>query len=301
MRITTPHDFISVVQPNSTIIVGAYYITFVFTAGDGTESLSVVPVTSSDEVKKMIGELYKKFNELKKNIKESLTQHNIPVSEVADVLTSVSPDGDDSHKIFEKDHEKLYTAADHTVLFGHLNYHWSYLDPSLLNRLVRDLELKDVKEKMEVYNLILQRFRQQTPLSLFCRTQKRKRMKITEEFRKMVAEFDWPNDVTLEVVEQFRQEYASNYQLQECAMMVADVCPGSFIITWFIPESIAEKLKGKVPVQILRRYLITTLTVAGVCVYCDKTEVILDFPSHMYIIPYRSLLMLHHSESLLLA
>ena len=68
-------------------------------------------------------------------------------------------------------------------------------------------------------------------------------------------------------------EYASHYKVHEFAMMMANVRPGSFIITWFIPESIAEKLKGKVPVQILKKYLVTTLTVAGVCVYCDKTEV----------------------------
>ena len=252
-------------------------------AGDGAESLSVVPSTSSDKVKKMINELHKRFNELKRHIKECLTQHDILVSEVADVLTSVSPDGDDSHKMFEKDLEKLYAAADHSVLFGRLNYHWSYLDPSLLTRLVRELDLKDVKEKMEEYILDLQQFRKQIPLSRFCQTQRRKNIKLSAEFRKMVAEFDWPNDVTLEVVEKFRQEYASHYQLHEFAMMVANVRSGSFIITWFIPESVAEKLKGKVPVQILRKYLVTTLTVAGVCVYFDKTEVIQhDFPSHMY-------------------
>ena len=256
---------------------------FLFITGGGTESLSVVPVTSIDEVKKMINALYKRFNELKKNIKEYLTQHNILVSEVADVLTAVSPDGNDSHKIFEKDLEKLYAAADHSVLFGRLNYHWSYLDPSLLTRIVRDLELKDVKEKMDEYNFDLQRFREQTPLSLFCQTQKRKKIELSPQFTKMIAKCDWPNDVTLEVVERFRRECASHYQLHEFAMIVADVRPGSFIITWFIPESIAEKLKGKVPVQILRKYLVTTLTVAGVCVYCDKTEVIQrDFPSHMY-------------------
>ena len=87
----------------------------------------------------------------------------------------MSPDGDDSHKMFEKDLEKLYAAADHSVLFGRLNFHWSYLDPSLLSRLVRELELKDVKERMEEYDLDLQQFRKQTPLSLFRQTQKIKK------------------------------------------------------------------------------------------------------------------------------
>ena len=255
---------------------------FVFITGCGTES-SVVPATSSDEVKKMINELHKRFHELKKNIKECLTQHNILVSEVADVLTSVSPDGDNSNKLFEKDLEKLYAAADHSVLFGHLNFHWSYLDPSLLTRLVKELDLKDAKEKMEVYNFDLQQFRKQTPLSLFCRTQERRKIELSPKFRKMVAEFNWPKDVRLEVVEQFRREYASHYQLHEFAMMVADARSGSFIITWFIPELLTEKLKGKVPVQILKKYSVTTLTVAGFCVYCGKTEVFQHhFVFHMH-------------------
>lgn len=120
-------------------------------------------------------ELYKRFDKLKDIIKDCLTKHNILVKKVADILTSVSPDGDDNHKMFESHVKELYTAADHSMLFGHINFHWSYLDPSLLHRLVRELELKEVKETMEVYDLDLRNFRKQTPLSLFCQTQKRKK------------------------------------------------------------------------------------------------------------------------------
>ena len=67
--------------------------------------------------------------------------------------------------------------------------------------------------------------------------------------------FDWRNDVMLEDVEQFRQEYASHYGLHEFAMMVAQVRPGSFIVTWFVPESVVEKLKGKVPRAISQEVL----------------------------------------------
>ena len=102
---------------------------------------------------------------------------------------------------------------------------------------------------------------ERTPLVLFCQTQKRRHIKPPSEFEEMVAAFDWPDDVMLEVVEQFRQEYACHY---ECAMMLAVVRP---IITWFIPESIVEKLKEKVPRHILKKYLVTRLEIAGTCVY----------------------------------
>ena len=50
-------------------------------------------------------------------------------------------------------------------------------------------------------------------------------------------------------------------------MMVAQVRPGCFIITWFVPESVVKKLKGKVPRAILKKYSVTKLEIAGTCVY----------------------------------
>ena len=83
----------------------------------------------------------------------------------------------------------------------------------------------------------------------------------------MVAEFKWPDDVTLEVVEHFREEFACHYNLRECALMIAVVLPGSFIVTWYIPESVVEKLKVNVPKEILEKYNTTKLEIDGECVY----------------------------------
>ena len=200
-----------------------------------------------------------------------LEKKEIPVERVADALTSLSPDDDDHHKMFLESHVRvLVTAVNHSELFGTMNFHWNYLDPSLLDNLVRTFDLEDVKAEMEAYKSDLQLFRMNTLLTTFCRTQKRKKLKLSPEFQEMVAEFDWPENVTLEVVEQFRQEYASHYQLHEFAMMVAQVRPGSFIITWFIPESLVDKLKSKVPRAILEKYSVSKLKIAGVCVYRSR-------------------------------
>ena len=221
-----------------------------------------------------IDELKQKFNILKKSIREALEKSKIPGRDVADVLTQLSPDDDEYHKIFlEKNVDQLCTAGDNSVLFGKMNLHWNYLDPSLLDRLVKELSLNEVKENITTYKSHLQQFRMSTPLTVFCKTQKRRRIELSPEFKVMVAEFKLPNDATLEVVEQFRQECASEYNVHKFAMMVANVRPGSFIITWFIPESIVDKLTRKLPravVEILRKYSVATLTIAGVCVYSNK-------------------------------
>ena len=227
-----------------------------------------VSAESGHDVKQMITELEDKFDVLKNNIRECLERQRIAVRRVADVLTSLSPDEDENHEVFLDSHIKvLVMAVSHSALFLTMNLHWNYLDPSLLEHLVRKFDLREVKLQMELYKENLQLFRMNTPLTLFCRAQKRKRSRLTPDFQEIVADFSWEEDVTLEAVEQFRQEYASHYKLHEFAMMMAQARPGSFIITWFIPESIVDKLKANIPRAILEKYLVSELKIAGVCVY----------------------------------
>ena len=231
----------------------------------------ILGLQSSREVQAAIKMLEKRFDDLKHRIRECLESYEIAVKRVADALTSLPADDVEEHKQFLESHMTvLFKAANHSELFGTMNFHWNYLNYPLLAHLIRKFDLKEVKGDMDAYKNDIQQFREKTPLILFCRTQKRKRIIPPSDFKEMVAEFKWPKDstdVTLEVVEQFRQEYASHYGLRECAMMLAVVRPNCFIVTWFIPESIVEKLKEKVPRTILKKYHVTRLEIAGTCVY----------------------------------
>ena len=220
----------------------------------------------------MIAELEDGFDNLKNATREFLERQRVLVLKVADALTSLSPDSDEQHKklFTESQITALYRAANVSVLFGIMNPHWNYLDPTLLEHLVKKCRLEAMKGQIEGYKSDLQQFRKKTPLNLFCQIQRRKRRRLQEDFEKMVVKFDWPENVTLEDVEQFRQDYASEYSLHECAMMIAQIRSGSYIITWFIPVSIVEKLKAKVPREILKKYCVTKLEIAGACVYRSR-------------------------------
>ena len=179
----------------------------------------------------------------------------MPVKRVADALTSLSADDMEEHKMFLESHlSALYQAPDHSELFGTMNFHWNYQNYHLLDHVVGEFNLEGVKGEMKTYKEDLQQFRKKTPLKLFCQLQRRRHIKPPPEFCEVVAEFDWPDHVTLEVVEEFRQEYAEHYSLHKCAMMLNKVLPGSFIVTWFVPASIVEKLKVKMPISFLKKY-----------------------------------------------
>ncbi|CAI8045380.1 hypothetical protein GBAR_LOCUS25100, partial [Geodia barretti] len=227
------------------------------------ESSSVTP----RYVKAKIKQFEKRFNKLKWATRDSLKQSNIPVKKIVDALADLPADDIPEHKQFlDSFLSVLYQAADQVELFGTLNTHLNYLSYDLLDHLANEFDL-GIKSDMGKYKEDIQKFREKTPLKLFCETQKKRYVKLSSEFREVVAVFNWPNDVTLEVVEQFRQEYACHYKLRECAMMVAEIRPCSFIVTWYVPESVVEKLKSNVPEEILMKYSATKLEIDGCSVF----------------------------------
>jgi hypothetical protein len=190
------------------------------------------------------------------------------VDSVTDSLRSLSPDDNSEHTMFSDDQMDVLEKADNqSMLIGQLDYNMDYLSYHLLDSILDTFGLKEVKTQMENYKSELMQFRMNMPLSLVCRSQKRKRIRLSPDFEEVVAKFDYTTDMTLEDVEQFRVAYASHYSLREFAMMIAAVRPGSFIVTWHTPSSIVEKLKTNVPKSILKKWFVAKLTVAGTCVY----------------------------------
>ena len=120
---------------------------------------------------------------------------------------------------------------------------------------------------MEVYKKDLQQFRRETPLKLLCQSQTKRCVDHSPGFREVAVQFDWPDTITLEVVESFRQEYACFLNLCECAMMLACISIGSFIATWFVPESALEQMKMDLGEELISKYTIVKLEVNGECVY----------------------------------
>lgn len=184
--------------------------------------------SSGHEVEEMILHFDNRFDHLKNTIRECLEKQRVPVMRVIDILTSFPADEDDYRKKFlQSKMSDLFQVADHFELFTVMNFHWTYLDPSLLEITVRKLNLHEVTDHMRSYKSELQQFRMKTPLIQFCQTEKRKSITPPLDFQKSVTEFDWPKNVTLEDVEEFRQGHAWFYSLRDCAMMVAGLLPDS--------------------------------------------------------------------------
>ena len=227
-------------------------------------------VPSVGKVQTKIHELEEKFKALRKSTRVCLELHGIDVKVVVECLTDLPADDMPEHQLFLKEHiDELLKAENLLELFLRMNLYWSYLSYHLLEHIIKELSVEEVKGKMEEYQRDLGQFIWDTPVEVFCQTQKKREVDLPAGFRKMVAKFTWPEaqKVTLGVVEEFRQQYACHYNLRECAMMLITVRSGSFIVVWFIPESIVMRLIKDVEKDILLKYGVTRLEIAETCVF----------------------------------
>ena len=229
-------------------------------------------VRSVEEVRAQIRGFEGLFRALKKSTREDLEKHCISVEEVVTCLTELPADDMPEHKVFLENHVfNLFKADGHNELFGAMNTYWNYLAYHLLDHLIREFEIEEVKVDMKTYKLKLKQFRRETSLVTFCRTQKRRQIEPPPGFRKMIINFKWPDTVTLEAVEEFRQQYVCSYGLRECAMMLIAIEAGSFNVVWLIPKSIVEYLSTKETdihvCSLIAQHNVTNLEIDGILIY----------------------------------
>ena len=215
----------------------------------------------------------KRFKDLKKTMKENLKRCDVSVGKVTETLKSLSADDSIDHKLFsEADLDVFDQATNNSMLLGQLDFNMDYLSYHLLDYLAVDFGLEEVLHKMESYKSDLRNFTMMIPLTLFAREQKKK-MKLLPGFEEINAELDLSVsiDQKLEVLEQFRKEYTTHYGLKDYSMMVAHIqCHSTLTCSWFVPQSVVNKLKKNLPRNILAKHGIFVLRVAGTCVYRSR-------------------------------
>ena len=195
-----------------------------------------------------------------------MKRNNIPTTQIAVLITSLSVDKNNEHPAFLRSlGTVLYQVIDHYELLGAI--YWHYLCYDLLAHISHVFHLTDVQNEQELFKADIQRFLSQTKLVDFCQTEKMKRV-CPPEFSELVVAFEWPDSVNLERVEEFRKDYLENYHFHEYTMILGFVerkeepffC---FRITWFVPTLMCKILQGTTPDALLRRHFAMSHMVRG--------------------------------------
>ena len=204
------------------------------------------------------------FKNLKVMTRDSLVTCQISTTKVAEYLMSLPAHRENKDiKIIGGLTAVLSQAIDHSELLGAIIYYWNYHCYYLLDCIANEFNLEEVQMKLEVYKENLQCFKEQTLLVAFCQMEKKRPR--PPYFSEIVAEFQWPNDVTLERVDEFRKDFLRYFQLHDYCMILAFMqlieSSALFRISWFIPDSVIDVVKVDLPEELFERYWITNVEV----------------------------------------
>ena len=223
-----------------------------------------------------VNEFRCRFNNIAEATILCLIACNIAVATMPFFLTQITTL--DDHKLFlDKKIDEFGKCETHWVLFGKLNLYWNYLAYDLLYQLIKVLynrhkQFKRARKDVIAYKKDIKQFMKCISLKLFCEIEQ-KLLSLEggppAGFKELVLEFNWPNTVTLEAVETFRQRYARQYRLNECAMIIKSIKPGSFKVTWFVPISIIDILIQRMDIvqDLLKELNVMRLIINGNCIY----------------------------------
>ena len=236
-----------------------------------------------DRVKLQVEKFRQRFNGIKRVTINCLIMCQIAVATMPCWLTEINSLCE--HEIFLKENLEFFAKCEtHWLLFGKLNFYWNYLAYDLLYQLIEVLshsytDFKPIHRDIVAYKKDVEEFRKCTFLKVFCEVQLGPLSGKNDPppgFKTMVVQFNWAKDVTLEEVEMFRRRYAGSFRLNECAMMVNSIRPGSFTVTWFVAVSTIRRMAG-MDVELFAEFNVITLVIDGTCTYVSPAQ--LPLPS----------------------
>ena len=211
---------------------------------------------------------------LKKGALEKLKKDGVSVEDLCDKVTSLNClRNDTSIKLFvEEEIECLSKSSSVVVVFYHLNTYWSYLSYHLLEHVICQYSLEDLRQRMEEFKAEVDLFKEETPLGIFAEAEIKLDSKIPDGFRKLDSKHEFSKDSSLKEVEKARVELNNEYRFEDCALRLHDVLPGCIKIVWLIPTSVSQHVlqvtstleRGK-----FRTIMLVKLEFQGECIYED--------------------------------
>ena len=182
------------------------------------------------------------FMWLKNEALKKLKEDGVSVEDLCDKVTSLNClQNDTSMNIFVDERiERFYSCRSIVVVFGILNTYWSYLSYHLLEHVICQYSLEDLRKQMEEFKVEVDLFKEETPLAIFANAEKKIDSKIPDGFKMLISNHKFSKDSFLKEVEKVRVELNNEYRFEYCALMLNDVLAGSIKIVWLIPTSTTQ-------------------------------------------------------------
>ena len=218
--------------------------------------------------------LNKCFERLENAALIQLQEKEFTVKDLCHKVTSLKClRNDNSIQFFVLDQiERFNKSSTVDAVFYILNTYWSYLSYHLLEHVINQCSLEDLKIQMEEFKTEVNLFKEETPLGVFAHAEKKIESPIPDCFTKLISKHKLSKDSYLKEVERVRVELKNEYRFEDCALMLYDVLSGSIEIVWLIPKSATQhvlKVTSTMETGRFRKIMLVELEFQGECIYKD--------------------------------
>ena len=156
--------------------------------------------------------------------------------------------------VISKEHEEflfknysIFMQADSVeYIFLHLNFYLSFIDFSLLMHIIQHFGSSSLQHKMKQYSLDMETFRTETPV-IDIIPYLSGRPEPPPHFTRLKMKLNFNvKTCTLEVLEQHRRKFGSEFSLSKFVLFLVELKEGSLVEVWLIPSNIIPTLKDRV-------------------------------------------------------
>ena len=186
--------------------------------------------------------LHSHFSKITFQTFKKVKEMNMDVDSFRFLLTSILPQYKGEHSDFFKDLIQCSTVPE---IWVKLNEYWDYLNCTLLESFICQLQDKSLKEEMDSYLTSLKSFQNSTRLCDFAKCPPPERShEIRPHLKKFVLKLklDW-KVCTLEDLVNLKGQIIRKFNHQDFCVILESVKLGSVVVTWALPNALAKRLK----------------------------------------------------------
>ena len=186
--------------------------------------------------------LHSRFSKITFQTFKKVTDMNMDVNTFRFRLTSILPQYKGEHIDFFKDLLQCSTVPE---IWMKLNEYWDYLNCTLLESFIFQLEDENLNMEMDNYLTSLKSFQNSTRLCDFAEClSPEKSQKVRPHLKKLVLhlELDW-RACTLEDLVNLKGQIIRKFNHQDFCVILESVKLGSVVVTWALPNALAKRLK----------------------------------------------------------
>ena len=205
---------------------------------------------------------------LRDNAFQEVTDRCVTIAEFQQRITTLPSTLNNEQEQFLLQKHPLFEKAESIEsIFLHLNFYLSFIDFSLLEHIIEHFGSDSLKQRMAQYSSDMRQFRMTTTISEVIPHLPQKSHSLQSYSKLEVkASIDCKTS-TLEVLDQYRKRFASEFLLSQFALFLSDIKESSLIVIWLVPSALVQSFTVPKDLSILAAMDILKIKLDEDCYY----------------------------------